>query len=68
MTVETAPALLTTVEAAEMLRVSRSKVYALISAGRIPSTRITGSVRIPRAALEQFVAAATTWPLGAPIE
>jgi putative molybdopterin biosynthesis protein len=56
------PALMTPREAAEALRVSRSKVYALIASGRLPSTRITGSVRIPRAALEQYISAATSWP------
>lgn len=56
------PALMTPREAAEALRVSRSKIYALIATGRLPATRITGSVRIPRQALEQLIAAATTWP------
>ena len=56
------PALMTPLEAAQALRVSRSKVYALIASGRLPATRITGSVRIPRAALEQHIAAATSWP------
>jgi putative molybdopterin biosynthesis protein len=56
------PALMTPSEVAEALRVSRSKVYALVASGRLPSTRITGSVRIPRAALDQYIAAATSWP------
>jgi len=56
------PALLTPRAAADYLRVSRSKVYALIASGRLPATRITGSVRIPRGALEQYIAAATSWP------
>jgi excisionase family DNA binding protein len=56
------PALMTPREAAAALRVSRSKIYSLITSGRLPSTRITGSVRVPRAALEQLISASTTWP------
>ena len=59
---EREPALLKPTEAAALLNVSRSKVYALSSSGRLPATRITGSVRVPREALAQFIAAATTWP------
>lgn len=61
---EREPALLKPSEVAVALNVSRSKVYALIGAGLLPATRITGSVRVPRQALEQYIAAATTWPTG----
>jgi len=43
-------------EAAQMLRISRSKVYALIAAGTIPSRRIGGSVRVPLDALRKMAA------------
>jgi excisionase family DNA binding protein len=58
------PSLLRPDEAAAELRISRSKVYRLINEGRLPAVRITGNVRIPRVALEQYIAAATTWPVG----
>lgn len=51
-------------EAAELLQVSRSKIYALVNQGRIPAVRLTGSVRIPRAPLEQMVREGTVWPTG----
>lgn len=56
------PSLLTPMEAAEALRVSRSQVYRLISEGRLPSTRIAGSVRVPRMALQALIEQATSWP------
>jgi excisionase family DNA binding protein len=54
--------LLTPARAAEMLGVSRSKVYTMVKRGELPAVRFTGSVRIPRAALQELVEAATTWP------
>ena len=42
-------------EVAERLRLSRSKTYAAIQGGEIPSVRIGRSVRVPRAALERWV-------------
>ena len=42
-------------EVAERLRLSRSKTYAAIQSGEIPSVRIGRSVRVPRAALERWV-------------
>lgn len=48
--------LLTPEEAAERLSVGRSKIYALISEGRLRSVRLGGSRRIPAAALVAFVA------------
>lgn len=56
------PALLRPEEAAALLQVSRSKVYRLISERRLPAVRLTGSVRIPRAALMEMLTAATDWP------
>jgi excisionase family DNA binding protein len=44
--------LLTVQEAARLLRLSPFTVYRLAKAGRIPSIRIGGSVRVPKEALE----------------
>jgi excisionase family DNA binding protein len=43
-------------EAAELLAVSRAKVYDLIMTGVLESVKIGGSRRIPRGALEKYVA------------
>jgi excisionase family DNA binding protein len=43
-------------EAAETLGVSRSKAYELIAAGTIPSIRVGCSVRVPVAALREWIA------------
>lgn len=39
--------LLRVAEAAELMGISRSKAYEMISAGILPSVRIGGSLRIP---------------------
>ena len=44
-------------EAAEMLGLSRSKVYILIQAGVLPSVRVDGSRRIRAEDLRAYVAA-----------
>ncbi|MGE3273851.1 MAG: helix-turn-helix transcriptional regulator [Vicinamibacterales bacterium] len=44
------------VEAADAIGVSRSKVYELIAAGEIPSIRVGGCVRVPVAALQEWIA------------
>lgn len=62
MTVGEHPVLLRPDQAAQLLGISRSKVYSLVSDGRLPAVRLTGSVRIPRAALLELVEAATAWP------
>jgi excisionase family DNA binding protein len=56
--------LLKPAEVAEVLGVSRSKAYALISEGRLPAIRVTGSVRVPADALEQWIATNTVPPMG----
>ena len=48
--------LLTIAEVAQFLRISRSRVYELLSAGVLRSVKIGSSRRIPRAEVEQFVA------------
>lgn len=47
--------LLTPIEAAQLLSISRSKLYELISQGRLTTVRIDSSRRIPREALNEFV-------------
>ena len=42
-------------EAAEVLGIGRSRAYALIAAGVIPSIRIGKSVRVPSDALREWV-------------
>ena len=48
--------LLTVVDAAEHLRISRSKVYELLADGQLPSVRIGRTRRIAMSALAEFVA------------
>jgi excisionase family DNA binding protein len=48
--------LLTVVEAARVLGISRSKLYELLADGEIPSVRIGRSRRITMSALEEFIA------------
>jgi excisionase family DNA binding protein len=59
---EERPALLKPSEAAVLLNISRSKVYALVTAGKLPAVHITGSIRIPRGALLTMIEAGTSWP------
>jgi excisionase family DNA binding protein len=47
--------LLTVPEAAEVLGISRSKLYELIKASAIASLRIDGSRRVPYRALTSYV-------------
>lgn len=46
-------------EVADELRLARSFVYHLIQVGELPVVRIGRSVRVPRAALEEWVAERT---------
>lgn len=43
-------------EAAEALAVSGSTMYQLVGSGALPVVRVGRSVRIPRAALEEWIA------------
>lgn len=54
--------LLTIAEAAALLRIGRSTMYAMAAAGEIPTVRIGRAVRVPRAALEAWVEARTAAP------
>jgi len=47
--------LYTVAEAAELLSISRAKLYTLIGSGEIESVKMGGSRRIPHEALEAFV-------------
>jgi excisionase family DNA binding protein len=42
-------------EAADAIGVSRARCYELIAQGKIPSIRIGGSIRVPVAALRQWI-------------
>jgi excisionase family DNA binding protein len=53
---------LTVDELAVFLRVSRSKAYQLVWSGEVPSVRIGGSWRIPRAELERHLEESATKP------
>lgn len=48
--------LYTAEEAAELLKISRCKVYDLLRNHDLRSVKIGGSRRIPRGALEEYVA------------
>ncbi len=48
--------LLTASEAANLLGLSRSKVYELIAAGRLASVKVDGCRRVRRVDLDTFVA------------
>jgi excisionase family DNA binding protein len=50
------PVLLRPSEAANALGVSRSRCYELMAAGELPHVRIGGSLRIPVAELDQWIA------------
>jgi excisionase family DNA binding protein len=41
-------------EAAERLGISRSGVYRLVKEGTIRSVRISGALRVPAAAIDEF--------------
>jgi len=42
-------------EAADAIGVSRSKAYELIANGAIPSVKLGGCVRVPVAALQEWI-------------
>lgn len=56
MTLAEAPDVLTVRELAGVLRIGRNQAYALVSSGQIWSRRIGGSIRVPKAAVERFLA------------
>jgi excisionase family DNA binding protein len=50
------PMLLRVSEAAALLSLGRSKTYELIETGKLPSVRLDGALRVPRAAIERLAA------------
>lgn len=52
----TEPLLLRIEAAAELLSISRADCYREIAAGRLLSVRVSGGQRVPRQAVEAFVA------------
>ena len=50
------PLLLKAGEVAKLLGLGRSKVFAMLAVGELPVIRIGRSVRVPRAALEDWIA------------
>jgi excisionase family DNA binding protein len=53
---------LTVKELAALLRVSRRTAYMLVQSGEVPSVRVRGSIRIPRAALYRQLAETVKTP------
>jgi excisionase family DNA binding protein len=51
-----APALVSIRDACALLRVSRTTIYGLITAGLLPTIHIGRAVRIPREAIDRLVA------------
>ena len=47
-------------EVARTLGLSRSKIYQMMSAGALPVVRVVRAVRVPKAALRDWVAHHTT--------
>ncbi len=47
--------LLRPAEAADLIGVGRSKIYAMLAAGELPSIRLGNSLRVPAAALNQWI-------------
>ncbi len=54
------PGLLTLEETAQFLRLGRTKTHTLIKRGELPSVRIGHSLRIPAAALREWIERRTT--------
>ena len=52
--------LLRAVEVARLLGIGRSKTYEMMAAGQLPVVRVGRSVRVPCAALEEWVRANTS--------
>ena len=50
---------------AAVLGVTTSRIYQMIGEGQIPAVRVAGSIRIPRAALERWLAEQTEKALSA---
>lgn len=53
--------LLTVVEAANVLRISRNLAYELIARGEIPSVRLGRVIRVPRSGLDAIIRDASVY-------
>ena len=60
---DTEPKLLRVTEVATILGMTKSRIYELIASGTLPSIRIGRSVRVPRAALYDWIASNMLAPL-----
>ncbi|HCG01057.1 MAG TPA: hypothetical protein DEV93_11000 [Chloroflexi bacterium] len=60
-TVQHQQLLLRPTEVAEMLGLSRSKIFELLAAGELPVMRIGRATRVAREELERWVAEQTSW-------
>ena len=49
------PAIMRPIEVGKLLGIRRSRVYALLRKGVLPSVRIAGAIWIPRAAFEEWL-------------
>ena len=58
-TVDTLPLVMTVPEASEVLRIGRCKAYDLVRCGQIRSIRVGSAIRIPKAALIEFLNGST---------
>jgi len=56
------PLLLKVGQAAALLGIGRSTAYELIAEGQLPCVRIGSVMRVPRAALEAWIASCTLAP------
>jgi excisionase family DNA binding protein len=56
------PVLITPIAVAELIQVSRAKVYELIASGALPSVRLEGGrlIRVPMSAIRKLAASALT--------
>jgi len=62
------PLLLRPIEAAWLLNFSVARVYQLIRSGELPSVRVGGSLRVPRADLEGWLRERTRTQPAAKVE
>ena len=58
------PLLLKAADVAELLGIGRSKVFAMLAAGELPVIRLGRPVRVPRSALEGWIAEYTQYANG----
>ena len=57
--------LLKPIEVAELLGLSRSKVFEMLAAEELPVVRIGRAIRVPREQLDQWIQDRVSWRAGA---